>query len=44
LQDVVTRLPELMERVQRACSSASDVIGKRYFQGAQATSWVGESL
>ena len=44
LSDVVDRLPELMESVQLACSSASDIIGGRYFQGAERTSWVGESL
>jgi uncharacterized alpha-E superfamily protein len=44
LTDVVSRLPELMERVQRACASASDVIGERYFQGSPTTSWVGERL
>jgi A predicted alpha-helical domain with a conserved ER motif. len=41
LTDVVSRLPEVMECVQRACSSASDVIARRYFQSAP-TSWVGE--
>jgi uncharacterized alpha-E superfamily protein len=42
LTDIVSRLPELMERVQRACSTASDVIGTRYFQPNPTMSWVGE--
>jgi uncharacterized alpha-E superfamily protein len=41
LTDVVSRLPELMERVQQACSSTSDVIARRYFQGAPMA-WLGE--
>ena len=44
LSDVVTRLPALMEDVQLACASASDVIARRYFEGAATMSWVGESL
>ncbi len=44
LSDIVLRLPELMEEVQLACSAASNVIGKRYFEGSPALSWMGESL
>jgi uncharacterized alpha-E superfamily protein len=44
LIDVVDDLPREMERVQRACSAASDAIRMRYFPSGLVTSWVGEAL
>jgi len=42
--DVLDALPEEMERVQRACSAASDAIRMRYFPSGHVTNWVGEAL
>ncbi|MBD7979737.1 MULTISPECIES: alpha-E domain-containing protein [Oerskovia] len=44
LEEVLDDLPAAMERVQRACSRASDAIKARYFPSAAATTWVGEAL
>jgi uncharacterized alpha-E superfamily protein len=44
LVDVLDALPKEMERVQRACSAASDAIRGRYFPSGAATTWVGEAL
>ena len=43
VMDVLDELPDEMERVQRACSAASDAIRGRYFP-SDATTWVGEAL
>lgn len=44
LMEVLDGLPEEMERVQRACSAASDAIRARYFPSGHVTNWVGEAL
>jgi hypothetical protein len=44
LADVLDALPEEMERVQRACSAASDAIRSRYFPTGALTTWVGEAV
>lgn len=44
LTDVLDDLPAEMERVQRACSAASDGVRGRYFPAGSVTSWVGEAL
>jgi uncharacterized alpha-E superfamily protein len=44
LPEVLDHLPAEMERVQRACAAASDVVRGRYFPAASLTSWVGEAL
>ncbi|WP_129338384.1 alpha-E domain-containing protein [Cellulomonas endophytica] len=44
LLDIVDHLPEEMERVQRACSAASDAIRGRYFPADLTTHWIGEAL
>ena len=44
LIEVLDALPKEMERVQRACSAASDAIRGRYFPSGSATNWVGEAL
>ena len=44
LADIVEHLPAEMERVQRACSAASDAVRARYFAGAVALTWTGERL
>jgi uncharacterized alpha-E superfamily protein len=41
LEDVLSDLPEEMEKVQRACSEACDVIARRYFPRLVTTAWVG---
>lgn len=43
LAEIVDRLPEEMEQVQRACAAACDAIAHRYFP-AGAAKWVGETL
>jgi uncharacterized alpha-E superfamily protein len=43
-QDTLADLPGGMERVQEACSRASDAIRERYFPSSAATAWVGEAL
>lgn len=44
LLEVLDGLPMEMERVQRACSAASDAIRGRYFPTGHLTTWVGEAL
>src|SRR4051812_9151803 len=44
LSEVLDDLPGGMERVQRACSAASDAVRGRYFPSGSLTSWVGEAL
>lgn len=44
LAEVLADLPHEMERVQRACSAASDAIRGRYFPSVAETNWVGEAL
>ncbi len=43
-QDTLEDLPGGMERVQQACSRASDAIRERYFPSSVTTAWVGEAL
>jgi uncharacterized alpha-E superfamily protein len=40
LEDVLADLPAEMEKVQKACSAASDVIAGRYFPRIATTTWV----
>jgi uncharacterized alpha-E superfamily protein len=42
LAEILLDLPEEMEKVQRACSSASDAVARRYFPRAATNAWVGE--
>ncbi|WP_251151600.1 alpha-E domain-containing protein [Cellulosimicrobium sp. Marseille-Q4280] len=44
LSDLLASLPDAMERVQRACSRASDAVRARYFPSGAVTTWVGEAL
>jgi uncharacterized alpha-E superfamily protein len=44
LDDLLGDLPEEMERVQLACSAASDAVRSRYFPSLASTLWVGEKL
>ncbi|WP_029288985.1 alpha-E domain-containing protein [Cellulomonas sp. HZM] len=44
LSDTLEELPREMERVQRACSAASDAIRGKYFPSVSTTTWVGEAL
>ncbi len=41
LAEILVDLPEEMERVQRACSAASDAVARRYFPRPATTAWVG---
>jgi uncharacterized alpha-E superfamily protein len=41
-QDLMSELPEHMERVQKACSRASDAVSRTYFSQADELAWVGE--
>lgn len=43
LTEILVDLPQEMEKVQRACSSASDAVARRYFPRAATTAWVGEA-
>jgi len=43
LDEVLAHLPEEMERVQKACSQASDAVAKRYFPRAVTTAWSEEA-
>jgi uncharacterized alpha-E superfamily protein len=43
LTEILVDLPEEMEKVQRACSSASDAVARRYFPRTATTAWVGEA-
>ncbi|GAB3525424.1 alpha-E domain-containing protein [Arthrobacter monumenti] len=40
--DLLSELPEHMERVQKATAQASDAISRKYFSQAEDLSWVGE--
>ena len=40
--DLMSELPEHMERVQKAVSQASDAISRKYFNQADELAWVGE--
>jgi uncharacterized alpha-E superfamily protein len=42
LEEVLTDLPEEMEKVQRACSDASEAVASRYFPRAVTTAWLEE--
>ena len=42
LAEVMEDLPEEMEKVQRACSAASDAVARRYFPRAVTTAWIEE--
>ena len=44
LADLMTDLPEEMERLQRTCAAAAAAITRRYFAGAEAVAWKGVSL
>lgn len=44
LPEVLDALPAEMERVQRACSAASDAIRRRYFPSGDITTWVGKAV
>ncbi|AUZ87163.1 alpha-E domain-containing protein [Arthrobacter sp. TmT3-37] len=41
-RDLMSELPEHMERVQKACARASDAVSRTYFSQADELSWVGE--
>jgi uncharacterized alpha-E superfamily protein len=43
LAEILDDLPEEMEKVQKACSLASDAVARRYFPRAVATAWVEEA-
>jgi len=40
--ELLADLPVEMERIQRACSEASDAVSRRYFPRSAATAWVSE--
>ncbi len=42
LAEILVDLPAEMERVQRACSAASDAVARRYFPRPATTVWIGE--
>lgn len=42
VEEVLGDLPAEMEKVQRACSAATDAVAARYFPRGVATAWVGE--
>jgi uncharacterized alpha-E superfamily protein len=44
LEEVLSNLPEEMEKVQRACSAASDAVARRYFPRPATTSWREEEV
>ena len=44
LADVVAQLPAEMERLQHTCAAATESVTRRYFAGAEATSWQGGTL
>lgn len=41
LADVLTDLPNEMERLQRTCASATEAVTRRYFSGSESLSWQG---
>jgi uncharacterized alpha-E superfamily protein len=42
LEEIIADLPEEMEKVQRACSDASEAVASRYFPRAVTTAWLEE--
>ena len=42
--DLLHDLPTEMERIQRACSDASDAVSRRYFPRGAPTTWVSEAV
>lgn len=42
--ELLAALPEEMERIQLACSAASDEVARRYFPRGSATTWVEEAM
>ena len=43
LDEVLTKLPQEMERLQRTCTEAAEAVASRYFETADAISWVREA-
>jgi uncharacterized alpha-E superfamily protein len=41
LADIVSHLPEEMERLQRTCTDAAEAVAVRYFETAEAINWAG---
>ncbi|HSV37913.1 MAG TPA: alpha-E domain-containing protein, partial [Nocardioidaceae bacterium] len=41
LADILPRLPQEMERLQRTCTEAAEAVAARYFETAEAISWAG---
>lgn len=41
LSDVMTDLPNEMERLQRTCAQATEEVTRRYFAGSEALTWQG---
>ena len=44
LDEILGDLPAEMEKVQRACSMASDAVGRRYFPRSVTTAWLEEEV
>ncbi len=44
LTEIVEELPTEMERLQRTCAAASDVVAATYFSRSEAHAWTGGSL
>ena len=42
--ELLADLPEEMERIQRACSAASDAVSRRYFPRGATTTWTEEVM
>lgn len=42
--ELLVDLPEEMERIQRACSAASDAVARRYFPRGATTTWTEEVM
>ena len=41
LADLMTDLPQEMERLQVACANATEAVTRRYFAGSEALAWQG---
>ena len=41
LSDLMTDLPQEMERLQTACANATEAVTRRYFAGSEALAWQG---
>jgi uncharacterized alpha-E superfamily protein len=41
LDEILSRLPHEMERLQRTCTDAAEAVASRYFETAEAISWAG---